>query len=68
MDSLAKREIVENACVGLESVSPITPSGYMPIELYLPQEPSSDEQCVYILCPLPVNKLFMQCLFRGRRP
>lgn len=46
-----------------ESVSPVTPSGYTRIELYLPQEPSSDEQCVYILCPLPVIRLFIRCFF-----
>lgn len=51
VDSLAEREVVENACVGLGSVSQVTLLRYTWAELYLPQESSSKKQCMYILYP-----------------
>lgn len=44
VDSLAKREVVKDACVGLWSVSPVTLLRYTWVELYLPQESSSKKQ------------------------
>lgn len=52
VDSLAEREVVEDACVGLGSVNPVTLLRYTWVSLYLPQESSSKKQCMYTLYPL----------------